>query len=72
MRNLLRCNMLKAAMVLAIMMTANPLHSACDTGCIAVGNDLKLNICSEYQGIRYGTVFDFLRMLTDYIGNWMS
>jgi|GEM_PF-6109848 len=56
---ILKCNMVKAVMVLAIMLIAHPVHASCDTGCIAVENDLKLSTCVEYQGVRYAIVLDF-------------
>jgi len=56
---ILKCNMVKAVMVLAIMLIANPVYSLCSTGCIAVGDDLKLSTCVEYQGARYAIVLDF-------------
>lgn len=56
---ILKRNMVKAAMVLAIIMIAGPVYSSCDTGCVAVGNDLRLSTCVEYQGVRYAIVLDF-------------
>jgi aminopeptidase S len=55
----MKYNMVKAVMVLAIMLIAHPVHSSCDSGCIAVGNDLKLSTCVEYQGARYAIALDF-------------
>lgn len=54
-----KSSIVKAVIVMAIMMIANSVHSSCDTGCIAVGNDLKVDSCVEYQGVRYSAVLDF-------------
>jgi len=55
----LKNNMVKAVMFLAIMLMSGNVHSSCDTGCIAVGNDLRLSTCVEYQGAQYAISLDF-------------
>lgn len=56
---IMKRNIIKAAMLMAIMLIADNVYSSCDTGCIAVGNDLRLSTCVEYQGTRYAIALDF-------------
>lgn len=47
-------NMIKTVFILTIMLTVNPVYSACEsTSCISLGSDLSMNVCIEYQSLLY-------------------
>jgi len=50
---------LTAIFALTVIMIVNPAYSCDSTTCIAVENDLRLNICAEYRGVGYGFALNF-------------
>ena len=57
----MRHNILKATVILALILSGNPVHSACDsTSCISMENDLSMTICLEYQTVQYEFKLDFV------------
>ena len=52
-------NFIVAIFILTIMTIVNPGNLI--AGCITVENDLKFNICAEYQGVKYQIPFSFFQ-----------
>jgi len=51
-------------LILISVISVNPAYS-CD-GCIALGNDLKTDICAEYHGVMYGFTLNYVPDLTGF------
>ncbi|MFH0996932.1 MAG: S8 family serine peptidase [Pseudomonadota bacterium] len=53
---------LKAIFIFTVMLTGNPVYSACDsTSCIPLGNDLSMTICAEYQSVQYEFKLNYIQ-----------
>jgi|GEM_PF-3706515 len=57
-------NILMSVLILMVIMIVNPAYS-CD-GCIAIGNDLKMDICAEYHGAIYGFTLNYIPDFTGF------
>ena len=55
-------NSLKAILILAFLLTGNPVYSACNsTSCIPLGNDLSMTLCVEYQAAQYEFKLNYIQ-----------